>query len=370
MSKRCSRCILSENLPCVTLDENGVCNYCRNSKDDSTDVQDIHQEDRQKRFESILERFRGRGKYDCLVPVSGGKESCYILYVLVKKYKMRPLAFNFNNGFQHKDAVCNIENLVDKLGVDLVVYRPRQDMMLKLFRAFLINAGEYCTPCNMLINATSFRLARENKIRIIISGNYDKIDPGLEGMSPSRYYDRRYYFNVTKDILSSREKDNYVVPSYVKTAIGRLIGSAPQAVNVLEFLTPTLSEIHNTLSEIGWKQPGGFIQHGDCLINPIKEYLIYRKWGCTEKTALYSSLVRNGEMAREEALKKEAADVEKYAEKPSILPEFMERLNITEDEFGEVLKRDFREIPNMRSSFFFRLAKKTVQKISQMRGLG
>jgi hypothetical protein len=368
MSRLCSCCVLPADLPGVTLDQNGVCNYCRDFKTDNSDKPDIFQEQRVKKLESILDQLRGKGKYDCLVPLSGGKESCYILYTLVKKYNMQPLAFNFNNGFQHNDAVTNIENLVDKVGVDLVVYKPRRDMMMKLFRTFLTTAGEYCTPCNMLINATSFRLAYENKIKAIMSGNYGAIDPGLEGISPSRYYDRRYYFNVTKDLLSPREREFYVIPSYMRTAVGRLLGTAPQVINVLEFLRPSLAEIHVVLADIGWKQPGGAIQHGDCIINPVKEYLICRKWGCTETTALYSSLVRNGEISREEAIKKEAADTEKHAQCPSVLPEFLKRIDLTEDQFNEAIKKDFRKIPNMRNSLFFRLAKKTVQKIGQLRG--
>ncbi|MBN1788208.1 MAG: hypothetical protein JW806_07415 [Sedimentisphaerales bacterium] len=369
MRNRCSRCILPADLPGISLDQDGVCNYCRDSKsNDNSDTPSMSKEQMIKRLEDVLDKLRGKGKYDCLVPLSGGKESCYILYTLVKKYNMTPLAFNFNNGFQHKDAVVNIENLVDKAGVDLVIYKPRRDIMMKLFRKFMTVAGEYCTPCNMLINATSFRLAREYKIRAVMSGNYGAIDPGLEGMSPSRYYDRRYYFNVVGDLLSLREAERYVVPSYVRTAIGRLVGTAPQVINVLEFLQPSLAEIHNVLDAIGWKRPGGAIQHGDCIINPVKEYLICRRWGCTETTALYSSLVRNGEMSRQEALEKDAAETEEQSHCPSVLPEFLKNIDLTEEEFNEAVKKDFREIPNMRSSLLFRLAKKTVQKIGQLRG--
>jgi tRNA(Ile)-lysidine synthase TilS/MesJ len=73
-------------------------------------------EQAKERFQAILQKTRGKGKYDCLIPLSGGKDSSYILYVLVKEYDLKPLAFNFNIVFQHSQAMQKIENLVNRLG--------------------------------------------------------------------------------------------------------------------------------------------------------------------------------------------------------------------------------------------------------------
>lgn len=365
MSKRCSFCILPTNLPGLTLDHNGKCNYCRESETSHADKSHLPHDNMEERFEAILKKLRGKGKYDCLVPLSGGKDSCYILYVLVKKYNMKTLAFNFDNSFRHNQAVRNIENLVDKLGVDLIVYKPRQDMMRKLFRIFLLKAGEFCSPCNMLIDTTGFRIARQNGIKAIMSGHALHTDPGLGEVSTSLYYDRKYYLAVARDLLSRRERDQFIVPPYTLTAIRRLIGKGPHVIDVLGYLRPSIAQIHDVLQEIGWERPAGAIQHGDCLLNPVKEYLYYKKWGCNEVTAFYSALVRNGEFGREEALKK--ALVEEGTQAPRILPEFLEAIGVTDSELEEALKRDFRKIPNLRNSTFFQWVKKIVQKIEQAR---
>ena len=365
MTERCSNCILPANLPGIYLDKKGRCNYCRSYEDERAHRPKSLEEKTEQRFAGIVERLRGKGDYDCLVPLSGGKDSSYILYVLANKYNLRLLAFNFDNGFQHPQAVKNIKTLVNSLGVDLVVYKPSQQKMLKLFRIFLSSAGEFCTPCNMLIQATKFRLAREYGIKAIMSGSFRKVDPGIAGLSPALYFDRKYYFGVAKGVLGRKEKKFYVVPSYPVTAICRLIGAAPQDVDVLNYLKPSFREMEDALYKIGWERPRGAMQHGDCLLDPLKDYIIYRRWGCTELTGLCSALVRNGEMSRDKAMKEAISD--EQTEAPEVLPEFLQAIAMTESEFEDAIKHDFREIPNMRNTAYFRLAKAVVGKIARMR---
>ena len=365
MTDRCSNCILPANLPSLALDQNGKCNYCRKTESDITEKAAVPLDEMRERFEMMIKRLKGKGKYDCLVPLSGGKESSYILDVLVKEYDMKVLAFNFNNGFQHHDAVRNIENLVDNLGVDLHIYRPSQEMLYRLMCAFLSKAGEFCTPCNMLISATGFRLARQNGIRAIMSGNAMGTSPGLEGLSSACHYDRKYYLTIANSLLGRREREFYLNPPYVRTTIRRLLGIEAQVINVLDYLQPTLKEIHDRLDGIGWKHPADAIQHGDCLLDPLKEHLYYKRWGCTEVTSLYSLLIRNGEITREEALKKTLA--EEHNEAPPILPEFLKAIGMTEDEFNEASKKDFRDIPNMRNTLIFRWGKRIVHTVERLR---
>lgn len=366
MSERCSYCVLPVNLPGLTLDRNGKCNYCRRFEAINRGNAVSAQEHGRDNFEAIAKRLQGKGKYDCLVPLSGGKDSSYVLYVLVKKYNMKALAYNFDNGFRHNQAIRNMENLVNMLGVDLVVYRPRQDLMRRLFKTFLSRTGEFCTPCNMLINATAYRLARQNNIKAIMSGSLPQLESGIEGVSPSQYYDRKYYLNVTKGLISRNERDYYTVPPYYRTAIRRLTGRGPTVINVLDYFRPNVTQIHDELQAIGWKSPGGEIEHGDCLLPPIKDHLQFKKWGCSEVTGLFSLLVRNGEITRGEALRRVLE--EEPNEPPPILSEFLEAIEMTETEFDETLKRDFREIPNMRGSTFFRWAKRVVVAVEQIRG--
>ncbi|MBN1509155.1 MAG: hypothetical protein JW955_20080 [Sedimentisphaerales bacterium] len=362
---RCSLCILPTHLPGMDVDEQGRCRYCREAKRSNGSHAAARSGQAHDGFRAIAERLKGKGKYDCLVPFSGGKESSYILWMLVSQYGLRPLAFNMSNGFQHPDAIRNIEAIVDRLGVDLVICRPSQAMIRKLMRAFLIKAGEFCTPCNMLISATGFRLARQHGIRVIMSGNAAKTNPGLDGVSSATYYDRVYYLNVAGEILSRADRGYYLNPGYVRTAVRRMIGADAHVMNVLDYVQPSLEEMHRTLESIGWKRPAGAIQHGDCVLDAVKEYLYYRRWQCTEVTALYSVLIRNGEITREEALQRALG--EEHSRPPEVLPQFISSLGISESDLDEAVQRDFRTIQNIRNSQMFRYAKKAVHAVERIR---
>jgi hypothetical protein len=349
----------------MDVDEQGTCKYCREAEKSNGSHAAGHNGQARDGFGAIAERLKGKGKYDCLVPFSGGKESSYILWLLASQYGLRPLAFTMSNGFQHPDAIRNIETIVDRLGVDLVICRPSQAMIRKLMRTFLLKAGEFCTPCNMLISATGFRLARQHGIRVIMSGNSAKTNPGLDGVSSATYYDRVYYLNVAGDILSRADRDYYLNPGYVRTAIGRMVGTDAHVMNVLDYVQHGLEEMHRTLESIGWRRPAGAIQHGDCLLDPVKEYLYYRRWQCTEVTALYSVLIRNGEISREEALQR--ALVEEHSKPPAVLPQFLSALGISESDLDEAVRQDFRAIQNIRNSLLFRYAKKAVHAVERFR---
>ena len=111
--RRCSVCILPETFPGISFDEKGVCNYCK----DYTKVEVLGEE----ALERELLRYRGKGEtFDCLVPISGGRDSSYILYQIVKKFKMRSLAITVDSGAITPEGYCNIEKVTKSVGVEHV----------------------------------------------------------------------------------------------------------------------------------------------------------------------------------------------------------------------------------------------------------
>ena len=360
----CSNCILPKHLPGVSFDEKCVCNYCNAYKKKHFDNSSFPAEKIQKSLEKILRKSRGKGDYDCLIPLSGGKDSTYLLYLAVKKYNMKVLAVNFDNGFRAPQAVKNIENAVNKLGVDLIVFKLRQEIMLKLFRTFLIETGEFCTPCNMAIGAITKKIAKKYGIRTILTGNSRRMSAALERISPAEYYDRVYFLNVINGHIPYKEVKNYIEEPYIIKGIKRIIGSAQENVATFEYLNVTLDEIKNTLiNEVYWKNPSNRIEHGDCLLDELKNYIMYKRWGISEVTGIYSALVRSGQLSREAALEKANAE---EATCPINLQLFLKKTTLTESEFNEALNKDFRDIPNIRNTHFFRLAKIGIDKMSKI----
>lgn len=366
MPERCKKCILPSHLPNMTLDKRGHCHYCREFEKHYAKSSAVSAEEMKKRFETLVERLRRKKGYQCLVPLSGGKDSSYVLYEIVKTYHLKALAYNFDNGFRHPQAVRNIEKMVNRLGVDFVEYRISRPEMNRLFRTFLKQAGEFCTPCNMLMGLMGVRLAKQNGIKTVMTGNSDYLSPGLTGVSPAEYYDRTYYLRVIQSRIPYRQVSSYIVPPYSFQAFQRIFGMRPTVIDMLEYLRPSLAHMNRILTEeFGWESPAGEVQHGDCVINQIKDYLMFRHWGCTEISAVYSVGVRTGEFTREEALRR--AEEEECSEPPKILPQFLETIGMTEAEFEEASKKDFRQIPNIRSSRFYRMARNAVLAIESLK---
>ncbi len=359
--ERCTKCILPAGLPGVVLDHQRVCVQCRSHASD----QRASAEERRERLGRILSRYRNRGAYDALVPVSGGKDSMYVLYLLTQEFGLTVLAYNFDNGFQSERARLNIQHAVKRLGVELFIFKPSERNLLQLYRTFLIRAGEFCTPCNMMIGAIAQRIARQNRIHLIALGGAAERDSGLDGLSMSHHADRRYYRQVIDDEVPFKHVAQYVSASPVVNTIRRVLGVSPADVDVLDFVHPGTAAMQEILArEIGWEPPSGELEHGDCRLNPLKDYVMNRRWGFSEVTPAYSALVRIGEITRDEALA--TAEQKEQRDEPDVLAEFLERTGTTREEFAASAGHHFTEFPNYRSSRAFRITKGALSGVRRL----
>jgi tRNA(Ile)-lysidine synthase TilS/MesJ len=170
MLKRCSKCILPENYPNITFDDKGECNYCGAHHK----IQYLGA----AKLRDLLAKYRQKGgKFDCLVPISGGKDSTYVLYQMSKVYQMRVLAFNHDNCFTHVNAKENIQRMVSSLGIDLVTItdKNQRKFMATNLKAYLRKPSVamvpmLCTGCRYGIIGNAFRISKEYDIPIIIIG--------------------------------------------------------------------------------------------------------------------------------------------------------------------------------------------------------
>lgn len=118
--KRCTKCILPETFPHITFDENGVCNYCNN----------YQSKDKQKSKEELLKRiepYRRNGEPDCIVPFSGGRDSCYALHIIVNELKMKPITYTYDWGMVTDLARRNISRMCSQLGVENIIVAANID---------------------------------------------------------------------------------------------------------------------------------------------------------------------------------------------------------------------------------------------------
>jgi hypothetical protein len=174
--RRCIRCLLPQEVPGSNFDESGVCQACREYEHVNHAREEQARAERQADLEKTLRECRGQGEeYDCLVNLSGGKDSCYLLYKLKQDYGLNVLAFTTDMNVPPV-AWENIRRTIARLGVDHLVYRPREEFYRKLYRMLLQNqeargaVHTVCYVCAPLFEGYALRVAVEKKIPLVVAG--------------------------------------------------------------------------------------------------------------------------------------------------------------------------------------------------------
>src|SRR5262245_25238832 len=126
---RCTRCALPETHETIVFDEYGVCNVCRQH-----DAKRYHIDwtQRKRDLDELVEHYRGRYAYDCIVPFSGGKDSTFTLHYLVKEYGLKPLVVSFDHGFMRPQLRENTARTIRELGVAHHQFTPNWKAVRKL----------------------------------------------------------------------------------------------------------------------------------------------------------------------------------------------------------------------------------------------
>lgn len=182
----CKKCLLPENVPGADLDKHGICKFCREYDDAKNKKNDETRKEYEANLEQALKSCRGVGEYDCLVPLSGGKDSIYLLYKLKIKYKLNILAFTTNVNIPDI-AWKNIRGCLKKLDIDHISYTPSFNFYTKLFRYLLKNQekrGAVYTISYVyapLFEGDAIKLAVQKNIPLILAG-YSPGQPEPERM--------------------------------------------------------------------------------------------------------------------------------------------------------------------------------------------
>lgn len=166
--KRCIECVLVESAPDIVIGTDGVCNICKNYHAEHKDSNEP--EYLETDFLKIIDKYRGKGKYDCLCMLSGGKDSTASLYYIKEKYKMNPLVFTFNHGFVPDEHIKSAMKTVEKLGVDWIYFET--DFMKDMFRKIVKTKSKVviCPVCSLWYMLKTYEIAAQWDIPIIISG--------------------------------------------------------------------------------------------------------------------------------------------------------------------------------------------------------
>jgi len=345
MVRRCKRCVLPETYPGIRFNNDGVCNYCLNHKPVMYEGESA--------LLNILNDNRNKGQdYDCIVPVSGGKDSAFVLYQVKEVYRMRTLAFHYDSGFVSRQAKENLRNIIKTLNVDFVIVKSSRDTqrhcLSNSIRTWTRNPSAeslptLCYGCKNGYLGGAYRIAKEKKIPLIIVG-----DALIENAQQMRRQTALMPHRLVIISLALKFLKNpfYLNPHYIHDYIyAQMEFPLPKNENdgpirILHFYNFVKYDQQKILStvekELNWKKMEGFVStwRFDCEIHAVLEYMLEKRFGFTEKDEFYSEAIRNGEMSREEALERLRLerDPKVISRRRAIMHKVFDKLNLSEKE--------------------------------------
>lgn len=310
--KICRKCVLPDNFPGIRFNSEGICNFCSGFQGIAR--MESKKSEYRKKFRKLLKEHKGRHAYDALMCYSGGKDSTYTLSVLKKDYGLNILAVTFDNGFLPEQTFRNIQGVVENLGVDHIIFKPRFDVLKKIFGACskeniyplktLERASVICTSCIGLVKFNALRMALEKNIPFIGFG----WSPGQAPVESSIFKNNPVMLKQMQEVIYR--------PLY-KIA-GRLINpyfpdeehfngkySFPYNIHPLAFLEYDEAKIYREISRLGWKAPLNTDSNSsNCLLNSYANQIHSRKYGFNPYVFEIADMVRKGIMTRQEGLRK------------------------------------------------------------------
>ena len=332
--KICTRCVLPETFPGVSFDERGVCNFCRSFKPEKLE------ESKGKyraRFEELVAGRRRRGGYDAIMAYSGGKDSTYTLMVLRRRFGLSILALTLDNGFISPASIENIRNVVETLGVDHVLYKPRFDVLRTLFRSAvssqmyapktLERASTICTSCMGVVKFVVLRMAIEGDIPFVAYG----WSPGQAPIEASIFKNNAAMIRSMQKALlepmreaAGPEIENYFLTEAHFASADRF----PYNVSPLAFLDYDEGRIIEEIKALGWRKPEDTDPNStNCLLNAFANEIHRKAWSFHPYAFELAKLVREGYMERLEALSRLET-----AEMSEIVARVRSRLGIESDD--------------------------------------
>jgi N-acetyl sugar amidotransferase len=311
MNKRdyqiCSNCVMDTSDSRITFDDEGVCDHC---KDFQAHVKpNWHTDERgRQELERLVVKIKDSGKkhdFDCLLGVSGGVDSSYMLHLAVKEFGLRPLVFHVDGGWNSEVAVHNINVLIDKLGLDLytevINWEEMRDFQLAFFKSGVPHID---IPQDHAFIAGLYNFAEKYRVKYILNGGNIATECVRNPMEWLYYgTDMAQIRDIIKRFGTVR-MDTYPFSSIFKHKVYLRLLRGVKVVKPLNYRPYCRAEAAEVLSrEYGWKNYPQ--KHFESRFTRFYEsYWLPERFGFDTRRVQYSSLILTGQMARAEALKK------------------------------------------------------------------
>ena len=347
--KFCTICLYPDTKPGLHFDENEVCFACKWHELKNT----IDWNSRKKEMEKILDKYKNKdgNSYDCIIPISGGKDSHYLAYVIIKEFGLKPLLVNFHPLDQTAIGRENLENL-KSLGADCIEFTPNPLVYKKLAKFGLIELGDYQWPEHLGIFTIPYKIAAQYKIPLLIwaetpneygvGDNYDGMyinDRKFQEKFQGFFLDKIKPEDMVKYNFEKRDLLPYFFPSQKETddigITGIFLGS---------YLKWDIFKQMDIVKSVGFKEDkitkeGTYDswENLDVKYTVFHDYFKFLKFGFGRTTDHVSIEIRYGRMTRDEGLKR----IKKFEGKipTQYLDEFLTEAELTKEEFLDICEK-------------------------------
>jgi len=304
----CTNCVMDTTDSKIVFDENGVCDHCNTFYKDIKPYWNPESQESKKKLEQIVEQIKkeGNGKdFDCIIGMSGGIDSSYLVYLAKEKLGLNPLVFHVDAGWNSDTAVHNIEKIVDKLGLDLytevIDWEEMKDLQLSFFKSGVPHID---TPQDHAFFATMYKFASKYNVKYILTGgNYSTecVRNPIEWM---------YYQSDSTQIRDIHSKfgkiplKKFPLTNILWHKVYLPYVKGVKLIRPLDLMPYHKEEAMQFLEkEFGYKRYPQ--KHFESRFTKFYEsYWLYERFGYDVRKVQFSSLILTGQMSRDEALKK------------------------------------------------------------------
>lgn len=341
----CAKCVMPNTKPDLHFDEEGVCDACRSQEDKN---KNIDWKKREEEFLSLVKRYKVHSNYDCVIGVSGGKDSTYqVLKVL--ELGLNPLCICFEPTIPTKIGRANLDNL-NNLGVDLIHIKRNPIVYKKLAKEAFVRMGDNEWQNHVGIFTTVPNMAVSFNIPLIIWGESPQMEYGGPAASKNRNNLDRQWLEEFGGLLGNRVSDMIGVEGLTKKDLSLYTYASDEEIHRVGvtglflgyYFKWDLREVLKKSSEHGFCVADRAVEttyenfeNLDCYSNHLHDYLKYVKYGFGRATDNACLDIRLGYITREEGVRL----VNKYDGIPpkKAIKEYLKYTGFSEKEFQKIV---------------------------------
>ncbi len=338
----CVRCCMPSSNEGIEFDEMGICRACYSAEQ----KMHINWVEREKSLRKLLDYHKSLNRdYDCIVPISGGKDSTFQLHVVTKVYGLRALAVTFSHNWFTETGKYNLQNCLEKFNVDHIVFTPNRNLVNRIARQSLVKIGDSCWHCHSGVGAFAMQIAVKFNISLLIwgesaadlSGRSSYFDPVIK-------FDRDYFTKMSAkvgpeeiagDTISASELSPWRLPS-----VEDIERVGVEGIHLGDYIFWDDERQMEFVRDVyDWREDrveGTYkgYKSVECIMAGVHDYTKFLKRGFGRGTDHASVDVRAGLLTREEAFEL----AKKHdTERPDALDYYLQITGYTEAEFEAVM---------------------------------